>query len=647
MTELEAVVQGQVVSRVLIIDDAFDDLDADTLDRTLIDKFIEIIDDDDDLGAEREASGLPLFRPDQFDTATYEALAAGAADQKVPGLARAFERIVQVDLADRANVRALATRLSALPGVEVKELGSKEVEADQVDEQEPVDYVFLDYYLGGPTSAAVALSVKAAKAARAKVRAGHPAPMLVLMSSRENVADQRADFKRRAEAVGATFFFLPKKHLDDEWKVASCIKMLEEAKPYADTVEHFVENLSRTADAAFKAVVDSVRDLELADYSYLQQARLLKDGHPLGEYLAWLLSHHVAHEWFEKLLSDPLRELDKMMIQEWMLSQRTPSKIVGELYQSAVFERGLPVLGPHPRHRRKVGEPDPLPHLVLGDVFRQGDEDAVVVLSAACDLATGPDTNRTAKITSVLLVPGKLVSQLASSAAAKEGIVRTDVFPNLGPPLAVDWNLNHWFSVPFAKFEAWLGTDGYDVLNRARLRPLFALSLQHSFHAHRARVGVPKSPPFFHSVRAELWWSEVSERQGAAPRRHLGTWSDEEGPSLYLDENGRKRCMLGVTIATAIRQEMKKQSRSLSERLGLGATNPNLRKHEKLVGDANTAIDDTALWDRLSRRPLEVDKQVGNNIPVKIIEGGNPRLDTDWMGIELHINPIVLDESAE
>jgi hypothetical protein len=198
--------------------------------------------------------------------------------------------------------------------------------------------------------------------------------------------------------------------------------------------------------------------------------------------------------------------------------------------------------------------------------------------------------------------------------------------------------LDEWSSVPFSDLREWLRKTGYDLVDRARLRPLFALGLQHAFHAHRARVGWPKSPPLFQSLHTELWWHEGRGANRSA-RLRLTRW-EEGGASLFLDSNSKMRCMLDVSIVSTIRQHLAKESAALELRLGEAMDDESeaVKEQRKLVAASKRALANNRLWDTLSRQPQPFDLLVPG-IPMKIFRGKNPSGINGPLGLELHVAP--------
>jgi hypothetical protein len=100
---------------------------------------------------------------------------------------------------------------------------------------------------------------------------------------------------------------------------------------------------------AQKELGDLLDDLDLGDFAYLQKQALQADGHPLGDYMSWLLSSHLASLAFEHDLRNEQAAVDAMDFDDTLVSSAEPSTVVATFYHSALFARNQRRLGPHPR----------------------------------------------------------------------------------------------------------------------------------------------------------------------------------------------------------------------------------------------------------------------------------------------------------
>lgn len=362
--------------------------------------------------------------------------------------------------------------------------------------------VLLDYYLEGPAKGGER-AIAVATAIREQQKQ-HEEQQIVLMSSLESVRDLRGDFRAQADITGSTFAFVGKSDLNEPWKVKAHLGMLERARPYAPAFTQYRSKLDDALTKATKGLLELVDDLDIGDYAFIQSRALMKDGHPLGDYVFWLISSQLTSLVFEQEeMREQQRALDTLAFVGESFAATEPSTIVANLLHSALVSRNVGPLGPHPR-ANPDGKYSRFPLVQLGDVFLDAKRTkAVVVMSADCDLAFSPQGDREPEAeTPVMLVPGtpiKLKDAPESNDAKTDGVLhREEVY-------RITWKFAKYRSVELGNLESWLKNEGYDVTNRDRLRPLFALKLQQEFGAHLLRVGPPIIPPMTTAAKGQLF----------------------------------------------------------------------------------------------------------------------------------------------
>ncbi len=373
------------------------------------------------------------------------------------------------------------------------------------------DLILVDYYLEGNSGTG---DLAKALARQVHRQAGRPAEQqIVLMSSFENVRVHRAEFRSDAELSGASFAFVAKLDMDQRWKVKAHFGMLDRAKPHAPILESYRGQLATSLQQAAQELLQITADLDIGDYAYLQSQALMSDGHPLGDYVSWLLSSHLTTLAFESsAIRTSQQAVDKLEFERKTFAATEPSPIVANLFHSALLSSNQGPLGPHPR-----AKPDSayaaFPLVQLGDVFLdQAGTKAVVVLSADCDLAFSPVEARPPNPdTPVILVPGEpkaLMSKIDDDVPARtEGIVSGDRV------YRIDWQFSGYRSEPLGKLRDWLTANGFVTANRDRLRALYALKLQQEFGAHLLRVGPPVMPPLTFAAEGTVYLADKTGRQ--------------------------------------------------------------------------------------------------------------------------------------
>ena len=424
-------------------------------------------------------------RPDEaIDALTMPSVQHGMAYAKLSDVSAQAVRLIE----RRHSMRQIAEAIRAAAACEVLELGPE----DALDEISRFDVVFIDYYLDdAATDGSIAERIAVEVQHRRDVARRQ---QIVLMSSAEGVRAMRTQFRKSASIEAASFAFVDKKDLDEDWKVRAHLEMLARGMRHSEALGGYVDAVKRSAKAAADKLAESVDDLDIGDFAYIQRIALHADGHPLGDYLSWLLSCHLTAYAFEGELRAQQAAVDGMEFEDGPLSPAEPSVGVASLYHNALFARNLGPLGSHPRAAADSPIAD-VPFTQLGDVFLSDDMDrAVVVLSPDCDLAFSTDALRAPdRSLGVILVygdPNSAVSDAGDKVdATTEGLVAgSEVY-------RVDWRFNTFQTVPLGDLRQHLHKQGFNLQKRDRLRPLYSLKLQHELGSYLTRVGPPVMPP--------------------------------------------------------------------------------------------------------------------------------------------------------
>ncbi|MBY5701215.1 hypothetical protein HFO38_00515 [Rhizobium leguminosarum] len=480
--------------------------------------------------------------------------------------------------------------------------------------------ILLDYYLegsakGGDTAISVANTIRE--------QANRPDDQqIVLMSSIETVRDLRIQFRGQTNLTGSAFAFIGKPDLNEKWKVKAHLGMLERARPYAPAFSKYRDQLEVALAQAKVGLLSLVDDLDIGDYAFLQGRALMKDGHPLGDYMFWLLSSQFTALAFEQEgMRARQRELDALEFDGEPVAATEPSLVVANMLHSALVSREVGPLGPHPRAagNDKYGS---FPLVQLGDVFLdKARSKAVVVMSADCDLAFSPLKDREPDAeTPVMLVPG-LPIKLRD--ATDEPSHRTDGIVHKDEVYRIAWDFSKYRSVGLGELQGWLTEKGFDTSNRDRLRPLFALKLQQEFGSHLLRVGPPLMPPMTTSATGRVIVHE--------PERHN---FKSFGPKELMLTRFKETTTLRVTpnIASALKEACEELHSRLNDQL------PNLKDKakealEKKIESLSGQIANDKFWIELLRgidlnakgsekRSGPLGFVLGADLP----DGGNPRV---------------------
>lgn len=477
-----------------------DDLRPLTLDRVPEDERDSVIaflaDGDvleDLLGRGMNAEQVAAAPDDAIDALTRPDVGHGLAFAKMGDVSGRTQELID----RRRSMRQIAGAIRETGGCTVSEYGPD----DDLAGIDQFDIVFIDYYLddkveNGQRAEQIAGQVHEQRDASRRQQ-------IVLMSTKEGVRAMRADFRRNAQIEAASFAFVSKMDLDEDWKVKAHLDMLARGMQHSEALGSYIQAVKDNARAAAEALSATIDDLDIGDFAYIQRIALHADGHPLGDYLSWLLSSQLTAVAFETKLRAQQAVIDAMEFPSGPLSPAEPSVAVASLYHNALFARNLGKLGRHPR----AGEDSPIadvPFVQLGDVFLTADGTrSVVILSPDCDLAFSTHGRPPDRELSVILLfgdPNAVTTPVdkTTTDASTEGMVQgSEVY-------RIDWRFNSFRTVPLGKLAGYLEDEGFDLGNRDRLRPLYSIKLQHEFGGHLTRVGPPVMPPIAKHARSKI-----------------------------------------------------------------------------------------------------------------------------------------------
>lgn len=480
--------------------------------------------------------------------------------------------------------------------------------------------VLLDYYLDG-SSGTGDRAVGVAASIRAQAGRVHD-QQIVLMSSLESVRKLRTEFLEKTGIAGSSFAFVAKADLDESWKVKAHLGMLDRARPYSPALTAYRETLADSLAKASAELLGLVDDLDIGDYAFLQGQALMKDGHPLGDYVFWLLSSQLMTLAFEREeMRTHQRDLDRLEFVGEPFAATEPSTVVANLFHSALVSRNVGPLGPHPRAQGD-GEEASYPLVQLGDVFLDDRRSkALVVMSADCDLAFSPHPDRQPDgETPVILVPGtpvRLREELAGAGHRTEGLL------DRGEVYRINWTFAKYRSVPLKTLKNWLVENGYNVANRDRLRPLFGLKLQQEFGAHLLRVGPPLLPPMTTKASGRVFVCD--------PEKHEHTKLDHGD---LMISRFKDQTLLRITprLAGILKAACEDLYYRLGEKLA-GLEGRPRENQQKKIDSLRSRLDEDAFWiDLLNGVALSGKGQVKTLHPLAMVlgndwpEDGKPRV---------------------
>lgn len=493
---LKSVLSQASLKTVAIVDDAFDPLSAIDLKKEIYEFLDHVTRDGKDgpLSKElqsfcttiSEKDGIPLLLSSVEDFNDEILVALRRSLHLFPTLRRvAQDTIFELQIDKLSPIIDLEEELTKL-GFEVLAFGSK-FEFGTFRPQ----IIFLDYFLGvTENAAAIATARDRITEIYSLYEAEEAKPFVVLMSSRD-VSDQQRSFCDEANILYGLVTFAKKEELRSRERLYYYLVSWSLDMPSRHVIQLFVEAIEASLENARTDFSRQLRSLGIEDYANLQWLSLQDEGHPLGDYMLWLLKEMLAHLVHnnERVLKSQLA-LDSLQVNRFLPSSSPPSLILAQLYKMALTEPGFK---PADRHPASQGEGSDF-HLKLGDMFFNETKGTVVMaLSAACDLAYSAtaSTRKFPRERLILFAEGKM--QLTTSTAVAASIKTEPFLHDDGKIYRICWRHRdaHWREYGQAK--NWLDENGY--VHKAQMSLPYALEIQKSYANNISRIGLPVQPP--------------------------------------------------------------------------------------------------------------------------------------------------------
>jgi len=480
------------ITKVAIIDDAYDLPTVDSFKANEIEDFWTTIERDDEMTGELQALCPNIKSGEDID------------DEAIRKLWEQHEQLTK--LGDPCNNILFATKLQQLSdlvqlrkhleelSLEVMTLGS---EAELQDTS--VRLVFIDYYFEPPgDTSAGSVAVNKARAIYYQEPKASNKPFIVLMSAKEGVDLVADKFCNDSKLLKGLFDFVPKSDLRAKANLYIKLGTWAIGMPTRHKIQCFVDALQASVEVLADKFMQKVRGLGPEDYAYVQLLSLQEEGEQLGQYMLWLFGSLLPHIAFEanSEVQGARKVLDQLKFDQFLPSQRPPSIQLAEIYRIVLSE---------PTDELKPctiseGEATPSTHLSdlqFGDLLiKDASNEVWMVANAPCDLIRASDPDR-----SILLIPGTL--QLLSEGIKDRERPRTELFEFNGNQFRIVWDHKNLLSIHHGDIKDWAGKEGYS--RTARLRLPFALQIQQKFATHLTRVGQPVPPPHYELVDVESY----------------------------------------------------------------------------------------------------------------------------------------------
>lgn len=539
------------MTRVAIIDDAYDPIERNSFEYGEIEDFFDAI--AEDTLATTELSQLAGKVISDSGEITDEVLNIlwSASQQLGPLRSHCANILFPNFLQKRFQVDMLGQVLEQELGREVVRLGTQnefngsliDHEGKQVDfHNPPIRLIFVDYYLGATQDPlSVKNAVRITKLLYAQYHHTGDTPLIILMSSLPDVATHADVFREASELLGGMFYFASKSDLSSSARLLLYLGAFAKALPVGATIQEWMHGLKTALAKSCEDLLKGLRELNLEDYAYIQKLSLKEDGQPMGEYLKWLYSAYLSHLLFESNAEMKTRQeaVDNLSFDVLPIRQALPSRKLAEIYRHALFAPATDI-----GSSLEIDVDAPPYSLHLGDLFvKDVHHEVRMILNAECDLAFTIDGERSFEPQrSILIIYGRLQPLNQTITGADK--VRTELFEYEGQAYRIAWNVKTVHSCPFGELRRFMTIDGYRRI--AQLRQPFALEVQRAFASDLTRIGMPPPPPIYQEISAQLlcageaYLSENNNSSGKDERSIRSLFSANDQAFLLLTKLNRK-----------------------------------------------------------------------------------------------------------
>ncbi len=607
------------VARVAIVDDAFDVFEGQGLsEREKVDLWSHT-EFNDDAKAELSQFAPEVTGPEDFTSSLIGQFLEKSND--CPKFNEIWDQSTAGLRLDEefTPIKNLTGFLRGAIELEVRELQS-DFETDTLLEFEP-QIIFWDWHLGqeqNETAEDATIQSETPRPVQESIEKildvlgvwnEKPRPLIVLMSSKPGLRDRAPEFCRKSGILRGMFQVMPKRVMRNTFDLQMHLHLFAESLTSGRRVQEFMDALRNNIDCVSARFLESISDLSLTDYAYIQSLSLQNDGHPLGDYLTWLFSAYFGQMLFADSLERERGRLDELMFARALASVELPTDRLTDVYHSALFDTSVGSIDVHPQ-----GTDDPdssIPILGLGDVFERRSVDAdsdegeseskpdvLMIINAQCDLVFSPisDSRSSNLRNSILLLPGHLKSiskQISDRSKPKTELYRHDN----GINYRIEWDPKTVRAVTLSDFSESMGEEYCRV---ARLRMPYALEVQRAFTSNLTRVGMPVMPPIYQNVAVKVLKNGLNDPKLEATRELRA----EETAFLLLTKDPEdankivRQCVLTLPLIRFIRQLLEER---LAEMLNaLQENNGNSENSSNQIEALKRALNNHTNWMSLT-----------------------------------------------
>jgi hypothetical protein len=360
-----------------------------------------------------------------------------------------------------------------------------------------------------------------------KLRAVHNCkPFVFLMSSLPTpLRDEREDFRKSAKLFASQFEALDKRLFTQAEELGDVLSRYLKVLPKLVELEGHFDEIRNAMATAADNVMTTLRSMDLADYFTLFHNTTAVEKVGLGTYFAELLLEFFAQRLEgSQAIWSLATTLDKFELKELPRSRFSLSAAAGEIYSANMVHADARL---EMEKARALGPVDGF--FYLGDIFfpaknynEVAPSQAFAIITPACDLVRPKELLKR----SIMLCEGsvKVVGPTDIPTA-------TDALPDVVMPhptnskkqLLVTWRkkkLHVWHK---DDMEAFKDPAKCAYIRAGRLRPLYALQLQHAITADLSRIGTQRPPSLLQHYGIQCYiskdgtWQEIDLGEAANP----------------------------------------------------------------------------------------------------------------------------------
>ena len=506
------------IKKVVLIDDFYDPRDITELYSNEIPDFIEnlLLEENEEAFEElTDLFGKEITDPNQFNNEFLNKLWDNFENlEKLNPLLN--EILFPIFIEKKSQLTKITEILDTEFCLDVEKVGITNLDIDKHVGDSSI--VFIDYFLGEDDISyinseeerempdSVKRAVNIAKSIYDKF-SQEKMPLIILMSSVNQVSDVEETFRIDSELLKGMFYFVSKDELGVYEKLSLNMATWAQTIPLSVEIQSFIKTLESSIKSVSENFIKEIKSLRLEDYSYIQNLSLQQDGQPLGDYMLWLFNSYFGHLLFES--DEPMQAqqkvVDSLYHSKIPPSHTLPSEHLRKIYESALFNVKVSDTAPHPSVPEEDENPlAKMPYIHLGDILIKDEKsDVLMVINAECDLAIRP--NKVCTLDDIILIiSGKLSSPTKLSPQTDQ--LRTEFFEYEEKPYRIIWNVKKVFSRTRSEIKDLINNDGYK--REAQMREGFALEIQRAFASNLIRVGLPVPPPIYHPVNLQVLGKE-------------------------------------------------------------------------------------------------------------------------------------------